>query len=101
MRVQAKLAEQNTYNSRESLKVLIKGNGVLVGVVEACHDSTLLVFTYSLLKEVCLAPTPWQDSHDKPVTWLFGAWHGCLQLHVPLPLSNTFRHEILHAAKAV
>jgi len=43
---------------------------VLVGIVEACHDSTLLVVTYSLLKEICLAPTPWQDSHEKPVTWL-------------------------------
>ena len=38
------------------LKVLIKGNGVLVAIAQSCHDATLLVITNTLLKKVCLAP---------------------------------------------
>ncbi len=48
-------AKHQKHTTINYLEILIKSNGVLVCVVEACHDSTLLVVTNTLLKEVCLA----------------------------------------------
>ena len=54
----AQASKHQNCNFTQNLEVLIKSNGMLVGVGQPAHDPTLLVVTHTLLKEVGLAPAP-------------------------------------------
>ena len=58
-------AEMTKQQLDQNLEVLIKSNGVLVGVGQPSHDPTLLVVTNTLLKEVGFAPATFQTFRRK------------------------------------